>query len=75
MENQSKLLEELYYSLKSPVSFASVEKLYKAAKQKDESISRKYVENWLSSQLTYTLHKPVKLNFKTRPVLVYDIDE
>ena len=33
------------------------------------------VENWLSKQLTYTLHKPVYQTFQTRPVIVYAIDE
>ena len=33
------------------------------------------VENWLSKQLTYTLHKPVYQAFQTRPMIVYAIDE
>ena len=33
------------------------------------------VENWLSKQLTYTLHKPVYQTIQTRPVIVYAIDE
>ena len=33
------------------------------------------VENWLSKQLAYTLHKPVYQTFQTRPVNVYAIDE
>lgn len=69
------LLNDLYYSLDSPVSFSSLERLYQEAKQHDESVSRKDVKDWLSSQLTYTLHKSVRLNFNTRPVIVYDIDE
>lgn len=82
MENQNsqktkieKLLSELYYSLQSPVSYAGAEKLYQYARKKNNSITRKDVKNWLRSQLTYTLHKPVKLKFSTRPVMVYDIDE
>jgi len=69
------LLERLYYSLDSDVSFSGREKLYEAAKQADKSITRKDVNDWLSSQLTYTLHKPVRQTFKTRPVMVYDMDE
>ena len=76
MESHKKrLLKNLYYSLDSNVSFAGREILYKAAKLKNESITRKDVNNWLSSQLTYTLHKPVNQRFKTRAVVVYDIDE
>ena len=69
------ILNPLYYSLNSPASFGGKEKLFLEAKRNDEQITRYEVENWLSSQLAYTLHKPVSLNFKTRPVLVYYVDE
>ena len=69
------LLNDLYYSIESPVSFSSPEKLYNEAKKHDENVNKKDVTDWLRTQLTYTLHKPVKLNFKTRPVIVHDIDE
>ena len=77
MENpkKKKVLEKLYYSLDSPVSFAGKEKLYNAAKQKNASFSRKEVDEWLKAQITYTLHKPVRQKFKTRPVIVHEIDE
>lgn len=77
MENKqkNKLLESLYYSLKSPVSFSSKDALLKTARAKDKSVTKQDVEKWIGAQLSYTLHKPVKLNFKTRPVMVYDIDE
>ena len=35
----------------------------------------KDVEEWLKLQLAYTLHRPIHLNFKTRPVVVHQIDE
>ena len=35
----------------------------------------KDVEEWLKLQLAYTLHRPIRLNFKTRPVVVHQIDE
>lgn len=71
----NKTLEKLYYSLDSSVSFGGKERLYKEAKRLDNTISRKDVDDWLKKQITYTLHKPVKLKFKTRSVIVYDIDE
>ena len=74
-KNLKSLLNDLYYSIESPVSFSGLEKLYNEAKQHDENVKRKDVKDWLSTQLTYTLHRPVKLNFKTRPVIVHDIDE
>ena len=33
------------------------------------------VENWLSKQKVYTLHKPIKHRFKTRRVIVSHIDD
>ena len=73
-ENSETLLQHLYYSLDSPVSYSSLDKLYKAAKQENPPITRSQVREWLNSQLTYTLHKPARVRFKTRRVMVYDID-
>ena len=67
------ILNNSYYSLKSPAAFSGKERLFQEVK--DKGITRQEVERWLSKQLTYTLHKPVRLTFKTRPVVVYDIDE
>ena len=58
-------LEKLYYSLDSSGSYAG----------KFPEIKLTQVENWLSKQLTYALHKPVYQSFQTRPVVVYAIDE
>ena len=74
-KSKSELLEHFYYSLDSLVSFGSSKKLFKEVKKVDKTISRSEVNQWLQSQLTYTLHKPVKLNFKTRRFVVFDIDE
>ena len=75
-DSDDQILYELYYSLASPASFSGVDKLYREARKKSSTISRSKVKRWLSSQLTYTLHKPVsKLRFKTRFVLVHDMDE
>ena len=68
-------LEKLYYSLHSPSSYAGKNTLYQAARKKFPVIELTHVENWLSKQLTYTLHKPVYQFFQTRPVVVYAMDE
>ena len=73
--NREKFLNDLYYSLDSHVAFAGKEKLIKEAKQKDDTLTRKDVDASLNKQLPYTSHKPVRLKFKTRPVMVYDMDE
>lgn len=69
------VLHELYYSLSSPVAYSGHENIYRVAKEKIPEIKRADVTDWLRSQLTYTLHYPVRHNYKTRPVLVYGIDE
>ena len=65
----------LYYSLSSPAAYIGRNRLYKEAKKKKEVLTLEDVDRWLSKQLSYTLHKPVRKTFKTRPVIVYDIDE
>ena len=66
-------LEKLYYSLVLPSSYASKNTLYQAAREKFPEVKLNQIENWLSKQLAYTLHKPVYKTFQTRPVIVYVI--
>jgi len=51
-----------YYDPKFPGSFAGAQAYEKAIKQP--------VKNWLKTQPTYTLHRPSKLNFPRRKVMV-----
>ena len=76
-EKVNSVLTPLYFSLREPSSFASKSKLLKAARQKMPSIKTREVKEWLMKNLTYTLHKPVKVNISksTRPVVVFEIDE
>ena len=69
------VLKRLYYNLDSPASFSGKEKLFEAAKELNDNITRDDVQKWLRTQITYTLHRPVQLKFQTRRVVVYDIDE
>ena len=73
--NKEELLKKLYYDLKNPAAYAGKFKLLQEAKKHDANISIGDVEQWLKSQLAYTLIKPIRLNFKTRPVVVHQIDE
>lgn len=66
----NKKLEKIYYDVKHPASYGSVLKLAKAA-----SVSIRKVKDWLKTQDTYTLHKPVKYKFNRRKVLSYGIGE
>ena len=69
----SKILAKKYYDPKHPASYGGI-KAFKNAlgnlKIKDKDVS-----GWLMTQDTYTLHKPVRRNFKRRKVLVAGIDQ
>lgn len=63
-------MNKIYYDILNPAGFSSVSKLVKASKKK-----KKKVQDWLSSQTTYTLHKPVRRKFKTYPTITYGIGD
>lgn len=66
----AELLNKIYYDAKHPASFGGVEKLSKYS-----GVSKKAVKQWLITQDTYTLHKPVKFKFRRRPVIAFGIGE
>ena len=68
-----KILSKIYYNPKHSASFSSAERLYDAVK--DKGISLDQVKEWLSGELTYTLHKQSRKNFKRNKILVSHIDE
>jgi hypothetical protein len=74
-----KLLKAIFYDIKNPAGFSSVEKLYKAARSKQNKaqtpISKSDVRVWLKKQHTYTLHKPSRRNFPRRQIRTSDINE
>ena len=61
---------KVYYDPKHPAGFGSVRKLLEAGKNK-----KRDVEEWLSSQNTYNLHKPVRKKFPRNPYTVTIIDD
>lgn len=74
-EKQADILQAIYYDASSGAGFASVEKLYKAAKVQDDSITRRFVKEWLADQWTYTLHRQRLVKFPRNRVRVTHIDE
>lgn len=74
-KNKDNLLHKLYYKTSSPGSFGGVNRLYNEARLQDSDITHKDVKDWLSGELTYTLHKPSRRRFKRNPILVSAIDE
>ena len=62
------LLEETYYNPKT--GFCGINELARKANK-----SQKVVKEFLNQQDVYTLHKPVRKNFKTEKVYIHEIDE
>ena len=69
------LLKSIYYDLESPLAYTSKHNVYKAAKKKIPSIRKKDVDLWFEKQLTPTLHKPVRYNFKRNKTVVMNIGD
>ena len=67
-------LRDLYYD---PVNgYRSREKLYQKAIEKGLKISRREVKEWLETQDTYTIHKPIvrKHKFQKQDFKDYDVE-
>ena len=73
-DNTGSILHDLYYNVNSSSAFTGKNAFFKEAKKQIPSLTRKYVDNWLQKQLTYTLHKPVRYNFKRVRTYVKGID-
>ena len=66
----SDILKNIYYNPEHEASYGSVNKLLAAARRKNPNITINDVKNWLSGELTYTLHKPSRQNWKRNKILV-----
>lgn len=69
-------LETLYYDIGHESGLGSLEKLYQWVK--DEGVyklSRTRIKQFLQTQDTYTLHKPIRRRFPRNRVLAISIDE
>lgn len=70
-----KILRPLYYDVGSDAAFSSASKLYRAARLESAEITLSQVKNWLSQELTYTLHKQPRWRFPRAQCLVSAVDE
>jgi Integrase core domain len=68
MDNRT--IKKFYSNLARPAGFSSVDKLVKASKQ-----SKARVSQFLTTQDSYTLHKPVRKRFPRNPYTVTNIDD
>ena len=70
-----KTLSSIYLDPSQPANFGGLDAVYRAVKEKGKSkISRKQVQDWLSQQDVYTLHKPARRHNKRSRVIVPGID-
>ena len=68
-------LASIYLDPSHPASFGGLDAVYRAVKEEGNSkISCKQVQDWLSRQDVYTLHKPARRNYKRSRVIVSGID-
>ena len=75
-EELNQYLQQKYYDLEQAGSLGGVDALYRAVKEdENRKVSRKQVQEWLKSQDTYTLHKPVPKNYVRNRVVVGGIDD
>ena len=69
-----KVLKKIYYTPKEPASFGGIQGLKYASRTRGKPIKTQRVVNWLATQDTYTLHKPVQHHFSRSKVVVGGID-
>lgn len=73
-------IQKIYASPRNGASFRGVDAVRRALKEKNIKVSRKQVEEWLSKNDSFTLHRPVRYKFKRRAVevrgigCIYEID-
>src|SRR5437868_7692126 len=65
-----KVLTQIYFDVKNPGSFGGVNKLFVEARKHLPHLTRKDVSNWLRDQLTYSLHRQIRSNFRRNRILV-----
>jgi hypothetical protein len=70
----TRALDSIYYDPSHPAGFASVEKLFVAARRKFPTLRRHQVQDWLRTQDTYTRHVPLRRKFPRERVYVPGID-
>jgi hypothetical protein len=61
---KTKILSNIFYNLKSPASFAGINRVYEEAKKQIPNITREQVEEFLRHHSTYTLYRPGRKKYK-----------
>ena len=67
-------LSRVYESPDHPTSFSGLDKLYRIAKKEFPSITHNEIKQWAENNLSYSLHKPSRSNFKRNNIYAPEID-
>ena len=67
-------LSRVYESPDHPASFSGLDKLYHIAKKEFPSITCHEIKQWAENNLSYSLHKPSRRNFKRNKIYAPEID-
>ena len=75
MANVNEQLANIYYGLGDAGSYGGVEQLYERAREHIPSITREQVQQFLTEQVTYQLHKPARKTFVHNQTIVAHRDD
>ena len=64
----------VYESPEHPASFSALDKLYRIAKKEFPNITRNKIKQWAETNLSYSLHKLSRRNFKHNKIYAPEID-
>jgi len=70
-----RILKKIYYNPSDPGGYGSAKSLYTAAKTVNPNLKLLDVENFLSKQKTYTLHKTLKKGKQFRKTIVHGTND
>jgi hypothetical protein len=68
-------LKEEYTDPSKPGSFSGKSTFIKELKKRNKKIDKKKVSEWLTSEDSYTLHKPIRKKYKRNKIIVSGIDD
>jgi Integrase core domain/Chromo (CHRromatin Organisation MOdifier) domain len=68
-------IRSLYYNPIEPSSYGGIDRLYRKVHRLDPKVKRSDVKKWLSEELAYTLHKPVRYHFQRNRVVAFSKNE
>ena len=74
-EKTKKILHTLFYDLSQPSAYTGRNNVYRAARHVLPSITKTDVDKWFEGQLSYTLHKPIRIHFTRNKTIIKSIDD